>query len=116
MPKFIDIHNQKLLSSLPTYNTKSVEDISKLFVNYDTEFQDKYKKMVVEAIGLYLPQINSNFALVYLTEELDPYFNPITNPLNDFGIDAKFISDEELDHLTGTVFDIFEEIKETKLV
>lgn len=116
MPKYIDVHNEKVLSSLPLHHTKRWEDFNKLFVNYDCEFQDKYKKMLIEAIGLYLPQINSNFALVYLTEELNPYFNPITNPLNDFGIDAKFITDEELDHLTGTVFDIFEEIKETKLV
>lgn len=116
MPKFIDINNQKLLSSLPTYNTEWLENLNKLFINYDSEFQNKYQKMVVEAIGLYLPQINDKYALVYLTDELDPYFNPIINPLNDLGINTKFITEEELDHLTGTIFDIFEEIKENKTV
>ena len=116
MPKFIDIHNEKVLSSLPLYDTKRLDDFNKLFVNYDSEFQDKFQKMVVEAIGLYLPQINSKYALVYLKDELTPDFNPITNPLNDLGIDAKFITEEELESLTGTVFDIFEEIKENKLV
>ena len=116
MPKFIDIHNEKVLSSLPLYDTKRLDDFNKLFVNYDSEFQDKFQKMIVEAIGLYLPQINSKYALVYLKDELTPDFNPITNPLNDLGIDAKFITEEELESLTGTVFDIFEEIKENKLV
>ena len=116
MPKFIDIQNQKVLSSLPISNAPWIEEISKLFVSYDSEFQDKYQKMVVEAIGLYLPQINDKYALVYLREELTKDFNPITNPLNDLGINAKFISDDELEHLTGTVFDIFENIKENKTV
>ena len=116
MPKFIDIKNEKILSSIPIYNTKWAKDLTKVFINYDSEFQDKYKKMVVEAIGLYLPQINDKYPLVYLTDELDPYFNPIINPLNDLGINAKFITEEELDHLTGTIFDIFEEIKENKTV
>ena len=116
MPRFIDIENEKVLSSIPIYNTEWIEDLNKLFISYDTEFQDRFKKMSVEAIGLYLPQINNKYALVYLKEELTEDFNPITYPLNAFGLKTKFLSEEDLEHLTGTVFDIFEEIKENKTV
>ncbi len=111
MPRYIDIENKKVVSSVFNFNTSLLKDLSKLFITYDSEFEQKIK-MSVEAIGLYLPQINDKYALVYLKEELSEDFNPITYPLRDLGVKADFISEEDLDNLTGTIYEIFEELKE----
>ena len=116
MPQYIDIKNKKVVLSIPSSDNSIVRNLTKLFINVDCETQEQNdpKKLTVKGIGLFLPQVNDRYAIVYYEDDLNEDFNPITKPLKDLGINVDFATEEEIEDLTGSIFDIFEEIKANK--
>ena len=112
MPKYIDVFYKKIFNSKPIANISDLNQIEKIKIVADTEFSENSGRMTVEAIGLYLPEINDKSAIVYLKKELTNEFNPITYPLREYGIKTEFITEDDLNYLLNTVDDIFQEIIE----
>jgi hypothetical protein len=103
--------NEAVPLQKPLKNNVDIDQIEKLKIVYDTEFTYS-DRLTIDSIQLYIPQINSSKELVYFRDELSDNFNPISNPLSAFGINAKFIDDKSLEYLLGEVWEVYETITE----
>ena len=109
MPYVVNFNTKeaKLLDK-PLESSVCIGKLDRLKNVYDTEFTLS-DHLTVDSIQLYYPQINPNVGIVYLRNELTADFNPISYPLTDLGIDAKFIDEGSLNSLVTSLFAIYEE-------
>lgn len=95
MPYFIDrnltIYKENPLTVLPVLKSG--------YIVSDTEFTKKLK-LSVDCIGVYFPQIVTDFLVVFTYEELTPNFHPIIDSLNAFGYSIK---NANTDHLMTVI-------------
>ncbi|AFZ38407.1 hypothetical protein Sta7437_4987 (plasmid) [Stanieria cyanosphaera PCC 7437] len=108
MPYAVDFKTLKAdILEKPLKSSLDITFINELKIVYDTEFTNS-DRLKVDSVQLYLPQINYQVGLSYQLEELNDNFNPISYPLKDLGIDAKFIDDESLRVLLAEIYNIYE--------
>jgi hypothetical protein len=74
----------------------------------DTEFT-KFLKLLVDCIGVYLPDLIPDYLVVFTYDELSPSFHPLHNTLKAFGYSIELANQDSLIEIINTIQDIFEE-------
>lgn len=95
MPYFINIHTNKVFTSLPEA-VKKLTELSSVKTVYDTEYTIKLS-LLIDSIQLYCPALCLDYGLVYLADELTPDFNPWIAPFIAFGYHTKIFDVDLLD-------------------
>jgi hypothetical protein len=97
MPYYINFPNKcaKWLES-PIHKPLDTNNLQSLKIVYDTEFT-LTDKMIVDSVQLYLPELDPHNCLVFLYDELNEQFNPLSSSLNWYSINGKIATETELE-------------------
>jgi hypothetical protein len=99
MPYYINFRdNTANILKSPLHLPISTDNLESLKIVNDTEFTIS-NRMIVDSIQLYLPELDPNHCLVFLYDELNEQFNPLSSPLQWYGIKGQVATDEELEDI-----------------
>ncbi|MBC1238498.1 hypothetical protein [Nostoc sp. 2RC] len=103
MPFFVDrelnVYEKNPVVSLPEF--KSTYLVS------DTESTKHLKKLIVDCIGIYLPELISDYLVVFTYDELTVDFHPVHSALKAFGYNINFASEDGLVSVVDDIQEIF---------
>ena len=106
MPFFIDrnlnIYKENPIVQLP--------DFQPTYLVSDTEFTKKCKKLLIDCIGIYLPNLIPDYLVVFTYDELTIDFHPVRNALTAFGYNIESASEDTLLEVIGSMQETFEEL------
>lgn len=98
--KKLNIYIDNLIIELP--------EITNTYAVVDTEFTKK-NKLIVDCIGIYLPNLIEKYLVVFTAEDIDKDFHPIKSTLKAFGYDVQSPDVELLNDCIDTIQQIAEE-------
>lgn len=105
MPFFIDrnlnIYDKNPVVKLPEFKAS--------FIVSDTEFTKNklIKKLLVDCIGVYLPELIPNYLIVFTYEELTIDFHPLLTVLQTFGYNIEPANEDNLLKTIGQIQELF---------
>ena len=103
MPYFIDrqlnIYTQNPLVKLPEFKPG--------FLVTDAEFTEWLKKLLVDCIGIYLPELIPNYLIVFTYKELNPDFHPLITALQAWGYNVKSANQDRLTNGVEQIQELF---------
>ena len=86
----------------------TLPDFKPTYLVSDTEFTKK-SKLSVDCIGIYLPDLISDYAVVFTYDELTTNFHPLLSALKVFGYDIESANQDELGEIIDSMQSTFEE-------
>jgi hypothetical protein len=102
MPFFIDrelnIYDKNPIVKLPEFKPS--------YIVSDTEFT-KLLKMLVDCIGIYLPDLIPDYLVVFTYEELTPSFHPLKSVLQTFGYNIESANEDILVSILERIQELF---------
>ena len=102
MPFFIDrelnIYDKNPIIKLPEFKPS--------YIVSDTEFT-KLSKLLVDCIGIYLPDLIHDYLVVFTYEELTPNFHPLKTVLQTFGYNIESANEESLMSVIERIQELF---------
>ncbi|MBW4677772.1 MAG: hypothetical protein KME52_28390 [Desmonostoc geniculatum HA4340-LM1] len=106
MPVFIDrnlnIYEKNPVVTLPTIQNTSIVS--------DTEFTEYLKKLIVDCIGIYFPELFYDYLVIFTYDELTSDFHPVRSALKAFGYDIKPANEDDLLNIIGEIQDTVNEL------
>lgn len=106
MPKFInrnlEIYEENPIISLPA--------LKNTYLVPDTEFTKLVQTLIVDCIGIYLPNLIPDYIVVFTYDELTIDFHPVRDALKAFGYNIESASEETLLEVIGSMQETFEEL------
>lgn len=105
MPFFID-KNLNVCKQNPIVD---LPDFQPTYLVSDTEFTKK-SKLLVDCVGIYLPNIIPDYEVVFTYDELTIDFHPVRNALKAFGYNIELANEDALLEVISSMQKIFEEL------
>ncbi len=100
--RILNIYEKNPIDKLPVF--KSTYLVS------DTEFTSYLNKLLVDCIGIYLPDLIPQYLVVFTYDELTADFHPVKNTLKAFGYKIDSTNEDTLIKIIGSIQQTFEEL------
>jgi hypothetical protein len=105
MPYFVD-RNLKIYKQNPVIQLPSFQAT---YCVSDTEFTKYLEKLLVDCIGIYLPNLIPDYLVVFTYDELTVDFHPVRDALKAFGYKIESANEDVLLEVLLSIQEMFEE-------
>lgn len=100
--KNLEIYDKNPIVSLPIFQPT--------YLVSDSEFTKITSKLIVDCIGIYLPNLIPDWVVIFTYDELTVDFHPVENALKAFGYNIEPANEDGLVEIIGSIQETFEQL------